>query len=582
MSSLRAMLRKIGPLRSFVRKVRIRNEIRAAAQAPQVVQFDKAGPVLKEADLPPVDLTLIGKPIRLYVVGDSHCLPLRDLIVGDEFTGREYLVVSKYIQGLTASAMVRDGDIAPAIMEALESESLIRDGRFTFSSRDSHDLAVGYAAGIPGSPPLIVISAGDIDLRASFLPKLADQYDLVLPFEVPYGLRKEAKIMPYNVARRMATDAFQPMAEAIRKLKAMGLTRIFVMTIVPPTMNQERFDAMHGFVCPLDTRYKAAVLFNRVLAESCTQAGATVVDIWPDVLDQRGYLRPEFELDSVHLNRRASMLTIQRIIGAGIGKHGSVSSTRYRLAHSLIDKTNLDPTSPEIEALARTFHETSICRTEIDASIADSIADRLDFNLDVGNRHARLDWDGNTVAPFSDLLRAAEPSQEVLDILHGALYAPPIASLMQACMGGDVWYLNARPFQSLPHDGSGAGPQDYHHDGNPPHIIRAIIYLVDVDEDNGPFEYVDGNDHKHRVTGPKGTMFIFDANRLLHRAVPPRGRLRKSVDFVILPRTKSQPRSIIWAGINNWPGDPFHFSVNKMRASPPVTGKILETNPLTG
>jgi hypothetical protein len=87
---------------------------------------------------------------------------------------------------------------------------------------------------------------------------------------------------------------------------------------------------------------------------------------------------------------------------------------------------------------------------------------------------------------------------------------------------------------------------------------------------------------KHRVLGPKGTMFIFDANRLKHRAVPPRSRECRSIDFVILPRMKSQPRRVLWSGINNWPGDPFHFSGNGMRASPPCPDLLMETNPLAG
>ena len=91
-----------------------------------------------------------------------------------------------------------------------------------------------------------------------------------------------------------------------------------VAELPPPSLDQERFEALHGFNCPIDTRYKATVLFNVVLKETCAKAGATMISIWSEVVDERGYLRAEFELDGVHLNRVASLPTLRRIISAAI------------------------------------------------------------------------------------------------------------------------------------------------------------------------------------------------------------------------------------------------------------------------
>jgi hypothetical protein len=244
--------------------------------------------------------------------------------------------------------------------------------------------------------------------------------------------------------------------------------------------------------------------------------------------------------------------------------------------------TSCEPPSASAQALGREFHEFGICRTAISREAASRIAESLRYELDVGNRHARLDWAGNSVTPFSSFVRASAPDQDTLDFVFQTVYAPEIDSIMRLCMGGEIWYANCRPFMSLPHDSEGAGPQSFHHDGCPPHVLRAIIYLVDVDKDNGPFEYVATDGTNQLVVGPRGTMFIFDANRLLHRASPPRARYRQSVDFVILPRMKSQPRRMLWAGNNNWPGDPFHFSINGMRTSPASAETILRVNPLAG
>lgn len=533
--------------------------------------------------LAPLELTAVGKAIRIFMIGDSHCLPSRDLLVTDKYTGRGYLVISKYIPGLHAAGMMVDGNLAPGLVAALENEQLIRDGHFTFASLEQQDVSTSFAAGTPGSPPILVLTAGDIDLRSKFLPQLKDEYDLILPYETPYGVREGSKIMPYSVARRAAQKAFAPIAKALERLKKMGLPRLMVAELPPPSLDQAYFDKLHGFTCPLDTRYKATVLFNEVLREACAQVGVKVVSIWSEIVDERGYLRHEFELDGVHLNREACLAALRQIIAGTISESlHCVNARRYELAYTLRQIEPAGSASAKIAELVREFHETGICRTEIPTSVADILAEKLDYTLDMGNHHARVDWFGNTVAPVSTQIKAAAPSQDFLDLLHETLYGQELSSLVQGCMGGDVWYANCRPFLSLPHQNEGEGPQAFHHDGCPPHVLRAIIYLVDVDEENGPFEYLAADGSARRILGPRGTTFIFDANRLRHRATPPRIRERRSVDFVILPRMKSQERRLLWAGLNNWPGDPFNFSVNGMRASPPCSSDIMEVNPLKG
>ena len=413
--------------------------------------------------------------------------------------------------------------------------------------------------------------------------RLGKRYDLVLPFDTPYRLRRFTKIMPYADARDIVRSALAPLAQAVTRLREMGLPQVMVAELPPPAFDENEFEARHGFKCRRDTLYKATLLFNDVLREICREVGAIVISAWSDMVDQRGYLKSEFALDGGHLNRAAGVLILRKIIAATLSDlHACVNSHRYELAYKLAEADRQSQASAQVESLAREFHTVGICRTKIPELVVDRLVAALEFESDVGNRHARVDWSGNPVVPFSTVMRAAMPDQSVLDLLYETLYAPEIASLMQRCMGRDVWYANSRPFQSLPHLEEGSGPQFPHHDGCPPHVLRSIIYLVDVDEENGPFEYVDDSGTRHHVLGARGTLFIFDGNRLLHRATPPRARERRSIDFVILPRLPSQPRRVMWAGINNWPGDPFHFSINGMRASPPCVEQIIATNPLSG
>jgi len=110
-------------------------------------------------------------------------------------------------------------------------------------------------------------------------------------------------------------------------------------------------------------------------------------------------------------------------------------------------------------------------------------------------------------------------------------------------------------------------------------MFRALIYLVDVDEQNGPFEYVGERGKKRLATGPAGTLLIFDANRLLHRGNPPRSRQRKVIDFCVAPRPLGFPRRVLWAGMNNWPMDPYQYPVEGMRAYPELEKKWVRVYP---
>jgi hypothetical protein len=121
-------------------------------------------------------------------------------------------------------------------------------------------------------------------------------------------------------------------------------------------------------------------------------------------------------------------------------------------------------------------------------------------------------------------------------------------------------------------------------------MLKVMVYLSDVDEDSAPFEYlrhrdsgrpvygaplapmhhhsriapgvVDGylaNGHEtHRVTGPRGTVIVFDDN-VIHRATLARSAARdvvvcqvRPVLFEARPRIDSQ-----------WTGSFQHHNVNR-------------------
>jgi hypothetical protein len=89
-------------------------------------------------------------------------------------------------------------------------------------------------------------------------------------------------------------------------------------------------------------------------------------------------------------------------------------------------------------------------------------------------------------------------------------------------------------------DGNEVGPRLWHRDGEDCHVLRSVVYLNDVDDDGGPFEYVPRwaadvkalsragqrtdaemavlvpREHWKRCVGPAGTVVLADSAQLFH------------------------------------------------------------------
>jgi hypothetical protein len=188
------------------------------------------------------------------------------------------------------------------------------------------------------------------------------------------------------------------------------------------------------------------------------------------------------------------------------------------------------------------------------------------FDRDVGNRHAAWDWAGNDIKPYTTDLRTGIPSESVKEGLRQLFGADDFESFFRGVLGCPATVANCRLVKSPAHTGKGVGPQEFHRDGCPPGVIRGVLYLTDVDEDTGPFQYQDSTSGTQTVMGKTGDLLIFDAMRLLHRARPPKLRERTAIDLVFMPRLPDQELTIMVAGMNHWPADPFFFEKPVERA----------------
>jgi hypothetical protein len=187
----------------------------------------------------------------------------------------------------------------------------------------------------------------------------------------------------------------------------------------------------------------------------------------------------------------------------------------------------------------------------------------------MANTHVRWDWTGEARRAYTTALRTAHLTPDFSRDLHALLTRPAVEEFFRGCLGCPATVLNCRPVRSLVHNKPGFGPQSWHGDGCPAGVIRGVLYLTDVDEDGGPFQYRTPAGEVRAVTGPAGSFLVFDANRLIHRGSPPKARERFAIDLVFQARMPGEPLRVLGASINSWPADPFVYSTGGMTVYPP-------------
>jgi lysophospholipase L1-like esterase len=277
------------------------------------------------------------RALPVFVIGDSHALPYKNMLFRDKWTGKWVMTRSKYISGLTAYDFfnLERQEFSPSVIECLEYEGLIRDGRATHLSKEEIDFSIARASGLAVTPPLILFTIGDIDIRGVLLPMLGDHYDFVPPFELPYPLL-DRQIIPWDMIAELIERRLSPFVEGLRQLRVAGFNRIYVQLVVPPTTDEDRIRQVHGISCPLPVRTKLVASFNRILAESMKAIEVPIVDIWPQVTGNDGYLLGEYELDGVHLPPKAAKMQLEQLLQHAINcQWESVNHVRYEMFYRM-------------------------------------------------------------------------------------------------------------------------------------------------------------------------------------------------------------------------------------------------------
>jgi hypothetical protein len=291
------------------------------------------------------------RALPIYVIGDSHALPYKNLLFRDRWTGQWISVRSKYISGLTAHDFfnINTGEFLPSLIECLEYEGLVREGVATHLSKREIDFSIARASGLPITPPLIMFTIGDIDIRGTLLQMLSDKYDFVPPFDLPYPLL-DRQIIPWDSIAEVIERRLSPFVEGLKHLRAAGFNRMYLQNVVPPTADEARIRQLHGIDCPLSVRTKLVASFNRIMAEKARAIGVTAIDVWPSLTTGDGYLSPDYELDGVHLPPRSAKMHLEQLLEHAINcPWESVNHVRYEMFYRMA--CGLPPTDREGDGL---------------------------------------------------------------------------------------------------------------------------------------------------------------------------------------------------------------------------------------
>src|SRR5947209_1286400 len=140
------------------------------------------------------------RPHRIYAVGDSNSLAFRDLLVRIPGTHESAFFYTTYIGGLFAKHIKAGAGLDPRIRSLLSTYALVdKDDQPLHLSRSTDVQSNIYASGQPLISPVLLIIAGDIDLRNDIYPMLAGDADLILPSQTPYGYDSGAQIVPMEL-----------------------------------------------------------------------------------------------------------------------------------------------------------------------------------------------------------------------------------------------------------------------------------------------------------------------------------------------------------------------------------------------
>ena len=481
----------------------------------------------------------IARPTRVYVVGDSNCLAFRDLIAQPPQTGDWLAFQTTYVGGLFAKHVhIPEVGLEARIVAAV-APLLDADGAPAHLSWRADVQNTAFAGAQALVSPVVMLIAGDIDLRNDICAMLVDDADIVLPSPAPYTSIEGSQIIPLDLVEGELRESVDGVVRGAQALREKYGCRVVVHGVNPPTMDEERFATIMSFAVPATKRYKVSWLFNRMLEGACAAADVGYLDVWPDTTND-GFLREEFELDGVHLAPEATRFTIERLVAQmAASPLGKTNNVRYAMVL---------PRAAQRDAAAQAAPpDMRVLEACVPPEAAKAFADC--FSSTAPLPAEKPDWVASRGYAEGTLVR--QPTPAALEGLNGLLANDPVRAFFRRALGSDAICVSCRAVDHSAVEATARARDD--HVAPPPSLFRAILLL----DGAGPIRIV-ARETGEVVACQQGAMAVY---RPYHVKLEfPEGALRV-LDLVFVPRLAGQPAMTIAAGLNDWPADPFHFSL---------------------
>ncbi|MGE3724651.1 MAG: hypothetical protein AB7I41_03815 [Candidatus Sericytochromatia bacterium] len=266
----------------------------------------------------------LGRPAPIYMLGDSQCLVFNHLLFEAEHLGRCYslLTQARYCPGLAAHTFANAPEqpqlrLHETILRALLSDCLIdRENKALYQFESPQAGLLSLLAGRVAASPVLVFFCGSADLVNIFLRHLGNENDFYLPEQdsllAGFADPGPRRLFPYETARDYLKDLIAPLFRGLNHLKQLGFDQLYLHDLVPQTPDDDEYARIYGYRCPLKVRSKALLLMNQLLREMADSNQVGWISIWEKVT-QNNIRRPEFGLDSIHLNKQAAFLSVDTL-----------------------------------------------------------------------------------------------------------------------------------------------------------------------------------------------------------------------------------------------------------------------------
>ena len=532
------------------------------------------------------DLADIGRPTKLYIVGESNVLPYSDLLIRDRKTQFLFQTETTFIRGLRGHLFVDEkGAVNSRLVQSLLSLKLLgEDGVANWMSQNPRAFNLAIATGDSLMPLPILLQCGDIDCRSRIMAELADKYDFEIPENISLKIprrptEKTTQIIPYSQVLKLFRQSIDPFMAGVKALIKVGLTNISVHCVPPPTANDELFTDIVKVHCPLAVRYKVSGLYNHLLRTECEAAGIPFIDVWPLITDSEGVLLADRELDGVHFTRETAVDSLNVWLSTISSlTYNQFNSKLWKYTSSTESSDSIVPIEKE-DSQAAEGNSTSPILSDLAAPPIDLSFDKERPSFSAIDWAIRPDWcsdpiySGDPIFSFSGLNETESAN------LFEWLYSDHVGELIQRRVGFDYVCYSAvilRPNQS----GTAPVHTTPHLKSVLPDNLHKLIYIPSISDSASvtcKTVYADGRVEEFDTRGNITLLLNSDVHNF---ELEGDTQSLTCLQLWLGIKLRGMPRIVICGGANSWPADPYQYPVADLLTAPPLQSSRVSIHPI--